>query len=92
MKKQLQNGPVAAQVETSGDEWRNYNGGLITAETCTMNFNEYVLIVGYTDEYLIAKYWKGTSWGNSGYVYLSPNGNGGCGACGVLSQAYYLAY
>jgi len=77
-------GPVLALIDASQPSFASYNGGVYNEPACrTHNPTRAVLIVGYGtnagQDYWIVKNSFGTSWGASGYIFMSRNNNNNCG-------------
>jgi C1A family cysteine protease len=68
----LNNLPVAVAV--AANSWKSYKGGVFSGP-CPGGINHAVLAVGYTDNYFIVKNSWGTSWGESGYIFLKKGMN-----------------
>ena len=85
----IEKGPIAAAVNSKGDGWANYEGGIIQSDNCSSNVDRGVLIVGYKDGHFIVKNHEGTKWGESGYARLSADGNNGWGTCGIMTQGTF---
>lgn len=77
-------GPVLALIDASQSSFDTYHGGVYDEPSCrTDNPTRAVLIVGYGassgQDYWIVKNSFGTSWGSSGYIFMSRNNNNNCG-------------
>jgi C1A family cysteine protease len=77
-------GPVLALIDASQASFANYNGGVYSDPACrTDNPTRAVLVVGYgtsdAQDYWIVKNSMGSSWGASGYIYMSRNNDNNCG-------------
>ena len=77
-------GPVLALIDASQPSFASYKGGVYNEPACrTDNPTRAVLIVGYGtisgQDYWIVKNSLGTSWGASGYIFMSRNNNNNCG-------------
>lgn len=86
--------PVAVAIQADQFVFQFYKTGVIKA-LCGDNLNHGVLAVGYdvfsgTEAFIVKNSW-GSSWGNSGYVYISTDGtpNQGNGVCGILGEPNY---
>jgi hypothetical protein len=85
-------GPVLARIEI-GDQgsplpaYVNYSSGTFYADVFDATVVQWVLIVGYTSTYYVAKNSLGAAWGNHGYIYLSRNR---ANNVGVANDAYSL--
>ena len=68
-------------VEVDATNWSKYKSGVFS--NCAKGLNHAVLLVGYnTDDSWIVKNSWGTTWGEKGFMTLSP-GN----TCGIISHA-----
>lgn len=76
----LQTRPISVAVDAS--VWSSYRSGVLSG--CSTNINHGVLLVGVTDAYWKIKNSWGTTWGESGFIRLSP-GN----TCAVCSYPSY---
>jgi len=69
------------------ESWQFYNGGVMTADDCGTDLDHCVQVTGYdttaNPPYWIVRNSWGTSWGLSGYIYLSIGEN----TCGVAMEA-----
>jgi len=91
LKTALVKGPVSVAIEADEEVFQSYSSGVIKSD-CGSSLDHAVLVVGYktikgVEAWIVKNSW-GTSWGVSGYVYIStdPKPNGGTGVCGILSQ------
>jgi C1A family cysteine protease len=91
LKAALVNFPVSVLIEADQDVFQFYSSGVIKA-SCGANLDHAVLAVGYEkvgllEAFIVKNSW-GTSWGSSGYVYISTiqTENQGQGVCGILAQ------
>ena len=91
LKAALVNFPVSVLIEADQDTFQFYSSGVIKA-SCGANLDHAVLAVGYEkvgllEAFIVKNSW-GTSWGSSGYVYISTiqTENQGQGVCGILAQ------
>jgi C1A family cysteine protease len=91
LKAALVNFPVSVLIEADQDTFQFYSSGVIKAN-CGANLDHAVLAVGYQkvgllEAFIVKNSW-GTSWGSSGYVYISTiqTENQGQGVCGILAQ------
>lgn len=68
-------------VRVDAHNWGRYASGVFS--DCAKDINHAVLLVGYNkdDSWIVKNSW-GTSWGEQGFITLSP-GN----TCGVISAA-----
>eukprot|EP00463_Aulacantha_scolymantha_P005049 TRINITY_DN628_c0_g1_i3.p1 TRINITY_DN628_c0_g1~~TRINITY_DN628_c0_g1_i3.p1 ORF type:complete len:87 (-),score=15.52 TRINITY_DN628_c0_g1_i3:145-405(-) len=75
--------PVSVCHNTGG--WQHYSGGIMTS--CSSGGGHCTQAVGYTSDkdYWIIKNSWGTSWGNSGYLYLKKGSN----LCGIANHVNY---
>lgn len=75
--------PTAVCHNTGG--WQHYKSGVMTS--CGSGGGHCTQMVGYASsgDYWIIKNSWGTSWGNSGYLYLKKGSN----LCGVANHAIY---
>jgi len=87
----LVDSPVSVLIEADQDVFQFYTTGVIHAN-CGSSLDHAVLAVGYEKRgiyqaFIVKNSW-GTSWGASGYVYISTTQkvNNGAGVCGILSQ------
>lgn len=71
----LQEGPVSVAVASAG--WSSYSSGTITC-SASATIDHAVLAIGYTADAIIIKNSWGTSWGMSGYAYVSRSSTYGC--------------
>jgi len=89
-KSAIATGPVSIAIEADQMSFQLYNGGTLESgrgyfKNCGTNLDHGVLAVGYTDSYIKVKNSWGGSWGMSGFIHLSTNGN----TCGMFSDATY---
>lgn len=75
----IQERPVGVSVDASN--WSKYGSGIF--DNCDKKLNHNVLLVGLTDSYYKIKNSWGLSWGEQGYIRLSPGNT--CGICIDLS-------
>jgi hypothetical protein len=80
---QVEQQPVSAMISI-GPWFQSYSGGVINPDCSADTEYQNVLIVGYSPTYWIIKNSYGTSWGSSGYLYLTR----GINACGIANAAY----
>jgi KDEL-tailed cysteine endopeptidase len=90
--------PVSVAIDASQPIFQSYTTGVITdAASCGKSIDHAVVAVGYgvdatAGAYFIVRNSWGTSWGQSGYVYIgqstSPNG-GAPGVCAINTDPYY---
>ncbi|XP_051514231.1 cathepsin O [Myxocyprinus asiaticus] len=80
----VEHGPLVVIVDAIS--WQDYLGGIIQHHCSSHNANHAVLITGYdtTGEvpYWIVRNSWGTSWGDSGYVYIKKGDN----MCGIAEN------
>jgi len=83
-------------VGVAADDWQHYKSGVFDDwEGCNTQLDHGVLAVGYGQDVLSGKlYYKiknswGTSWGESGYIYLERRMDNDIGICGLNLQALY---
>ena len=78
--------PVAVAIQANTSTFQYYTSGVITGTACGTNIDHAVTAVGYgTDPtaggyYIVRNSW-GSSWGNSGYVWIGQAS--GAGVCGI---------
>jgi C1A family cysteine protease len=79
----LQGRPLSVCHQTGG--WQHYSGGVMTS--CSSGGGHCTQMVGYASsgDYWIVKNSWGTSWGNSGYLYLKK----GKDLCGISGHVLY---
>jgi C1A family cysteine protease len=79
----LQGRPLSVCHQTGG--WQHYSGGVMTS--CSSGGGHCTQMVGYASsgDYWIVKNSWGTSWGNSGYLYLKK----GSDLCGISKHCLY---
>lgn len=86
--------PVSVAVEADGFDWQFYSGGVVT-DSCGVNLDHGVLVVGYGMDASAGGYWKvknswGPDWGESGYIRIGRGSNYGVnGECGILMDPSY---
>jgi len=90
LKSALMTGPVSIAIEADQLAFQMYKGGVLESGTgffknCGTRLDHGVLAVGYTANAFKVKNSWGASWGESGYIQLSTNGN----TCGIHSDATY---
>jgi len=90
LKSAIQTGPVSVAIEADQMSFQLYSGGILANTgglfgSCGTNLDHGVLAVGYGSNYFKVKNSWGSSWGVSGYVQISTDGN----TCGIHSDAVY---
>jgi cathepsin L len=82
MQSALMQGPVSIGVDAG--KFQSYRGGILS--TCYgQQLDHGVLLVGYDSQSWKVKNSWGRSWGESGYIRLSLQGN----QCGLLNEGVY---
>jgi len=84
LESAITKGPVSVAIEADQSAFQFYTGGVMSG-TCGTQLDHGVLAVGYDSESWIVKNSWGASWGESGYIRLTNNGN----QCGILNSAAY---
>jgi cathepsin L len=84
LKAYVAQGPVLALIDASHSSFDFYSGGVYNEPACSTDKpTRAVLIVGYGtrsgQDYWIVKNSFGTTWGASGYIFMSRNNNNNCG-------------
>ena len=79
-------GPVAVSLESSGDAFQNYAGGIFPGSMCGTDVDHAVAVVGFGPGYWIVKNSWGTSWGEDGYMRIQR----GVNACGIVEYGAYV--
>ncbi|CAD8063857.1 unnamed protein product [Paramecium primaurelia] len=75
-----------AVVCFNASKLQSYTKGIITAQDCGGNTNNYCgLLVGKTPDYWIVQGSFGTTWGLDGYVHIAYGDN-----CGIQSNAFTI--
>jgi len=88
LQSALASGPVSVAIEADQIAFQLYSGGILEStgglfHTCGTNLDHGVLAVGYGDGFFKVKNSWGASWGESGYLKISSEGN----TCGIHSDA-----
>lgn len=86
--------PVSVAVEADGLDWQFYFGGVVT-DSCGLNLDHGVLVVGYGTDSIHGDYWKvknswGPDWGEEGYIRIGRGSKfDPAGECGILMAPSY---
>ncbi len=86
--------PVSVAVEADGLDWQFYFGGVVT-DSCGLNLDHGVLVVGYGTDAKQGDYWKvknswGPEWGEEGYIRIGRGSKfDPAGECGILMDPSY---
>ena len=86
--------PVSVAVEADGLDWQFYFGGVVT-DSCGLNLDHGVLVVGYGTDATQGDYWKvknswGPDWGEQGYIRIGRGSKfDPAGECGILMDPSY---
>ena len=86
--------PVSVAVEADGLDWQFYFGGVVT-DSCGLNLDHGVLVVGYGTDSSVGDYWKvknswGPDWGEQGYIRIGRGSKfDPAGECGILMDPSY---
>eukprot|EP01016_Furgasonia_blochmanni_P017734 TRINITY_DN2041_c0_g1_i1.p1 TRINITY_DN2041_c0_g1~~TRINITY_DN2041_c0_g1_i1.p1 ORF type:complete len:369 (-),score=94.42 TRINITY_DN2041_c0_g1_i1:876-1982(-) len=87
--------PISVAIEADLDIFQFYTGGVIDKETCGIDLDHAVLIIGYgteqangtnTDYWIVKNSW-GPDWGEQGYFRLKRSE--GYGICGINLHGVY---
>lgn len=81
--------PVSVVIDSSGDEFRFYNGGVYECSGCDDETDHGVAVIGYEQDYWIIKNSWGDDWGEGGYMKMLRNTCDGRGTCGITEQGYF---
>jgi len=68
----LARGPIAVAFEVT-NACQQYRGGIFKDTSCRGNANHAVTMVGFDSQKFMIKNSWGSSWGSSGYIYMSRN-------------------
>ncbi|KAL5575267.1 hypothetical protein UlMin_016966 [Ulmus minor] len=85
--------PVVAHVDTRGQQFQFYKGGIFNGN-CGTSVDHVVLIVGYGrtsdgwDYWLLKNSW-GSQWGENGYMRIQRNAGFAQGRCGIANIVVY---
>jgi len=82
---EIKHAPHSLGISAGNDYFRFYSDGELDAEACPHSLDHGVLLVGYIaerDAWKVKNSW-GTSWGESGYIYIKDNHKVSPGICGV---------
>jgi len=85
LQSALATGPVSVAIEADQLSFQLYKGGILKNGLlkCGTTLDHGVLAVGYGDGFFKVKNSWGSSWGESGYLKISSEGN----TCGIHSDA-----
>ena len=88
-------GPVSVGIAADADGFKQYGGGVLTAEACGDKVDHAVLIVGFgsdtdtgLDYWLVKNSWSDT-WGEDGYVRIARGTDDEDGVCSINTLASY---
>ena len=76
--------PISVAVDASN--WSPYRSGILSS--CGKNVNHGVLLVGVSDTFWKIKNSWGTSWGDKGFIRISPGNT--CAVCSYPSYPIFL--
>lgn len=95
LRAALLDGPVVISVDTRGNNWKTYKGGIISnrkTKFCGKQTNHSVLAVGYGFDHVenlpyvkIKNSW-GEDWGEGGFARISLSDSDPEGTCGILHE------
>ena len=90
----LQIKPQSIGIEADQTVFQQYTGGVITSTACGTALDHAVLLVGWGTDPTAGPYWIvenswGTSWGQSGYVWIGMSSSGWPGICGINKDVRY---
>ncbi|KAL0666933.1 hypothetical protein Bca4012_029637 [Brassica carinata] len=92
LKKALSHQPISVAIEAGGRAFQLYDSGIFDG-ICGTNLDHGVLAVGYGTEngkdYWIVKNSWGSSWGESGYIWMERNIATSAGKCGIAVEPSY---
>jgi len=86
----INNRTISVAVDASHISFQLYSAGVYYEPQCSSTaLTRGMLVIGYgstnTADYYIVKSSLGTSWGMSGYIWMSRNKNNNCGIASVAS-------